>query len=207
MNLTVTPGGGLVELEARLQRQEDLEAIRNVLAAYCRGVDRMDEATLRSIYHEDAIEDRGEGLFIGRAQDWIPWTLSLLPALVETQHCIFNSIIDLDGDQAHAETYFRAYHRFSAAQAPAAAAATGQPLDALELPSGEVELLLAGRYLDRLTKRNGQWRFSYRKMVNDWTHTRPIADGWFADNPTVYRGARSLDDTHLGSARHPERAF
>ncbi len=196
----------IAALEAKLQRQQDLEDIRNLLAAYCRGLDRMDEPTLRAIYHDDAVEDRGSGLFIGLAHDWIGWTLKVLPVFSVTQHCILNSIIDLDGTQAHGETYFQAYHRFGSNQRVEAQAATGQeiPQD-IDWPDGDVELILAGRYLDRFEKRDGVWRFAYRKMVNDWVHTRPIAEQWFAENPTAYRSQRHIDDASLGSRLHPEQ--
>lgn len=193
------------ELERRVRRHDDLAAINDVLASYCRGVDRVDEATLRAIYHEDAIEDRGSGLFIGKAHDWIPWTLSLLPVFTSTQHCIFNVLIDLQGDKAFTETYFRAYHRFGSPQKNEAEAATGQKVNEdVEWPEGDIELLLGGRYIDRLEKRNGVWKFAYRKMINDWVHQRPIAESWFADNPTAYRAKRVIADSRLGSALHSE---
>jgi hypothetical protein len=193
-------------LERRLRRHDDLAAIGDVLASYCRGVDRMHEPTLRAIYHEDAIEDRGSGLFIGRAHDWIPWTLSLLPVFTSTQHCIFNVLIDLQGDQAFTETYFRAYHRFGIQQRSEAEIATGQKLNEdVEWPEGDVELLLGGRYLDRLERRDGVWRFSYRKMINDWVHQRPIAESWFTDNPTAYRATRTIEDSRLGPPLHSEK--
>lgn len=203
MSAAQTRDTHLADVLQRLRRQEDLTDIRNVLAAYCRGIDRRDERTLREIYHDDAIEDRGSGLFIGRAHDWIPWTLNLLPVFAVTQHCIFNSIIDLEGDTAHGETYFRAYHRFGKVHRQDVEASVGEALTKdVEWPEGDVELLLAGRYLDRFERRDGVWRFSYRKMVNDWVHARPIADGWFTENPTAYRSVPTIDDARLGSKLH-----
>jgi len=185
------------------QTLADRAAITDLLALYCRGVDRMDEATLRSIYHDDATEDRGAGLFIGRAQDWVAWTLGLLPVFAMTQHNVLQTLIELDGDVAEGETYFIAYHRFAAsdpAQVAEAASAPSAVEDELEWPEGETELLLAGRYLDRFERRDGAWKIAYRRMVCDWCRTQPAADGWFGDNPTVYRGVRSIADSRLSTA-------
>jgi hypothetical protein len=90
----------------------DRAEIADLLALYCRGLDRMDGATQRSIYHDDAVEDRGEGLFVGRARDWGGWTLELLPVFAVTRHLIMNSLVELHGDGADGEACFMAYHRF-----------------------------------------------------------------------------------------------
>lgn len=188
-----------------LQTLLDRQAIMDLLALYCRGLDRVDEATLRSIYHDDAIEDRGEGLFIGRAQDWVGWTLSVLPVFSATQHGLFQTLIDIDGDRAHGETYFQAYHRFSGAPDPEAQKfVTGQEVAADEIvwPQGGTELILAGRYLDRFERRAGVWKIAYRKMICDWCRTQPVAEDWFATNPTAYRGVRRLADSRLGAPLH-----
>lgn len=175
----------------------DRMEITDLLGRYCRGLDRVDEETLRSIYHEDAIEDRGEGLFIGNAQDWVGWTLSVLPAFKLTQHCIMNVLIDVQGNIAFGETYFQAYHRFGDAEVNEVhdtPAAQAQGPKSIAWPEGPTELILAGRYLDRFERRAGEWKISYRKMVCDWCRTQPVADNWFRENPTAYRSRRTIAD-------------
>jgi SnoaL-like domain len=178
-----------MDLDTVLARAE----ITDLLGKYCRGVDRVDEATLRSIYHDDAVEDRGEDLFIGPAQEWVGWTLGLLPAFAATHHAIQNILIDVDGDVAHGETYFTAYHRFGGAAESEGEVTT----DDVAWPEGGTELLLAGRYLDRFERRDGVWKIAYRKMVCDWCRTQEAADEWFSENPTVYRGIRKVSDSRL----------
>lgn len=188
----------------QLQTMMDRMEITDLLGLYCRGLDRVDEAILRSIYHEDAIEDRGEGLFVGPAQDWVSWTLSVLPVFKLTQHCIMNVLIDVQGDVAFGETYFQAYHRFGDTEASEAQDAPGGQTrnpEAIAWPAGETELILAGRYLDRFERRAGKWKISYRKMVCDWCRTQPVADDWFRDNPTAYRGRRTIADARLWNGR------
>lgn len=176
-------------------------SIEDLVANYCRGLDRIDEPTLRAIYHEDAIEDRGEDLFIGLAHEWIGWTLKVLPVFAVTQHGIMNSLIEVDGEVAHGETYFQAYHRFGAAAREAAALVASN--EDISWPEGETEMILGGRYLDRFERRNGVWKIAYRKMVCDWCRTQPVAEGWFEENPTAYRAVRHIDDARLGTRLHP----
>lgn len=179
----------------------DRAEISDLLARYCRGIDRQDEPTLRSIFHEDARFDCGPGLFVGSAHDWVGWALGVQHAFEATHHGLLQTLIELDGDSAEAETYFVAYHRFaSAGDAGPEGLEPSQghePADALVWPEGEMELVLAGRYLDRFERRGGTWGIAHRRMVCDWCRTRPAADGWFLENPTAYRGRRHIEDSHL----------
>lgn len=184
-----------MDLDTLLARAE----IADLLALYCRGLDRREESVLRSIYHHDAVEDRGTGLFVGPAQEWVGWTLSVLPVFALTQHCILNILIEVDGDVAWGETYFNAYHRFGESNADAADALASQapiPED-IVWPEGETEVILAGRYLDRFERREGVWKIAYRKMVCDWCRTQPVADDWFRENPTAYRSVPRISDARL----------
>ena len=38
------------------------------------------------------------------------------------------------------------------------------------------ELLFYGRYLDRLEKREGQWKIAQRQVVMDWSKRLPVQD-------------------------------
>lgn len=185
-----------MDIETVIARAE----ITDLLGLYCRGLDRRNEAILRAIYHDDAIEDRGSGLFIGPAQQWVGWTLSVLPVFALTQHCILNILIDVEGDTAWGETYFNAYHRFGKSTADEAkdAIANQAPIpEDIAWPEGETEVILAGRYLDRFERRNGVWKIAYRKMVCDWCRTQPVADDWFSQNPTAYRSVPHIRDARL----------
>lgn len=178
-----------------IQTVLDRAEITDLLCKYSRGLDRVDEATLRSIYWDDAIEDRGPGLYIGNAQKWVDWTLGVLPVFAVTQHGLMNILIEVEGNVAWGETYFQAYHRFGRSGQQQAAAAL-LPADRADIvwPEGDTEMILAGRYLDRFEKRGGVWKIAYRRMVNDWCRTQPVAEDWFRDNPTAYRSRKTLDD-------------
>ncbi|MFZ5706789.1 MAG: nuclear transport factor 2 family protein [Pseudomonadota bacterium] len=44
---------------ARLQELLDREEIRSLIYAYCNAADRHDQDKMRSLYHEDAIDEHG----------------------------------------------------------------------------------------------------------------------------------------------------
>ena len=142
----MSEAGNSNEFETMVRMLADRQAIRDCLAAYCRGVDRLDRELLISCYHEDAIEDHG--VFVGDREGFADWVIAFHSrAQHATQHVINNHTCDLDGDVAHTETYYMF----------AAMNVEGAPLT-----------LSGGRYLDRFEKRNGRWAIALRRVVSDW---------------------------------------
>lgn len=136
---------------------------------YARGIDRLDMDLVRSCYHPDA-RDR-HGSFSGSVDEFIAW---VEPALVErfesTMHFLGNTLIDLDGDRAHAETYCIASHRMRT----------------------EASDWLAGvRYVDVFERRNGDWRLADRTVVFDWAR---MATGGHPFESGYLLGERSRSD-------------
>jgi len=125
------------------------QKIREVVTNYCRGVDRMDRELLMSCYHPDAIDDHG--FFVGGREDFWDWVNHYHNnAQSAHQHIITNHTCDLDGDTAHAETYWLM---------------AGMDAQDHTLTIG------GGRYIDRLEKRDGEWRIAARKCVSEWGGT------------------------------------
>jgi hypothetical protein len=140
------------ELERTVTELADRQAIRDVLMAYSRGIDRLDRKLLISLYHEDAIDDHG--VFVGTREEFADWAIAMHTAThLSHQHCIFNVTCDLDGDVAHTETYymFVGMNR------------TGTPM-----------AMSGGRYIDRLEKRDGRWAIAARVCVRDWAPLEEI---------------------------------
>jgi hypothetical protein len=136
---------------------EAKDAIRDCLYRYCRGIDRADRDMLRSAYWPDAIDDHV--LFNGNAYDFIDWCVPLLTQVEHSQHMLGNMLIEVRGDEARAETYYHAYERRRRA--------SGVPY----------EMYVGGRYLDRLTRRDGAWRIQHRAVMWDWfRHFKDSAD-------------------------------
>ena len=97
-----------MSLERQLQDLADKQAIYEVVARYCRGVDRLDLELVRSCYHPDAREHHPG--FDGGRDDYIAWIGQGLVRFEGTMHVIANHLVEIDGDLARAETYVNAYH-------------------------------------------------------------------------------------------------
>jgi SnoaL-like domain len=69
-------------------------------------------------------------------------------------HCVFNEMIDVDGDRATARSYVMNWL----------------------FRSGEPPRLTAfGRYSDELRREGGRWRFAHRQLDCDWLERRDTA--------------------------------
>lgn len=136
------------ELRALLDR----EKIRDCIARLARGEDRRDLELLKACHWPDSSYDYG--MSSGNFSDYLRWVLPGMEAITNTQHIIAQSVIELDGDTAKAETHVISYHR-------------------VDLGEGEHDTVVGGRYLDVLEKRAGtsgaaEWRIAHRTMVYDW---------------------------------------
>jgi hypothetical protein len=155
-----------------LAELSDRQEIGDVLARYCRAVDRGDLALLLSVYHPDATDDHG--MYSGNGHEFARWLIAQ-PGRADlvTQHHLTSSTVEVDGDAARAETYFVAVHR-----RPGPPVAVGQ---------------FGGRYLDRLERRDGAWRISSRVVVHDWSLRETVGPEW-AGLDTFARGGQAPSD-------------
>lgn len=149
------------------------EAIREVLAAYCRGVDRRDRELVGSCFHHDATDDHGTG-----PRDlpvFLDWCFALLAGYDSTFHFLGQSTFTfLDGATADVETYGIAAHRTA-----------GGP-DHRNLTTGF-------RHLDRLEDRGSGWRIASRLAVTDWSRV-DREERWWTVPPTLAQGRAGPDD-------------
>lgn len=134
------------DIEKTLTYLLDRQDIYDVMARYCRGVDRLDQDLVLSCYHEDAIDDHA--MFVGNAKEFWDWVKPMhTSSQISTQHTIGNHLAEIDGNVAHAETYY-IYGGMNREGAPFT--------------------YIGGRYVDRLEKRDGKWALVERYMLNDW---------------------------------------
>lgn len=152
--------------QSSLQALLDKEAIRDCLLRYCRGVDRADEAVLRSTYWPDA-HDR-HGTYVGSADGFIAGAMRRLRSGGRGVHQITNCTIELHGWLAAVETSFFALQTTAVASDSAT--------------------FLCGRYLDRFERRDGEWRVADRTVVYDWIEERTRED--LARDDTALFGRR-----------------
>ena len=158
-----------------LQALIDKQAISEVLAGYCRAIDRRDADLLRSLYWEDAFDDHA--VFAGGIEEFIAYAFPFMDGVV-THHAISNILIDLTGPAtAFSECYFSAFHDFPADE-------------------GRLERTVGGRYLDLHERRAGEWRIKNRTLAIDWYAERPGTSVWdrgrYANLPN--RGVPGRDD-------------
>ncbi|PLK24118.1 hypothetical protein C0V72_05970 [Porphyrobacter sp. TH134] len=153
----------------------DRLAIAETLALYCRGIDRCDPDQLAAAFTPGAQIDYGDGANPIAAV--IPGLMAGLGAMRLTQHNISNTVMRIAGETARAETHCVALHIIPA-------------------PGGEIELVVGGRYLDRLEKHAGRWQIAERVYVMDWTRSAPATLQWEGGlfDSLQRRGARGDDD-------------
>lgn len=135
-------------LARRLQDLLDRHEIMESLGRYCRGVDRMDEEFLLSAFHADARVYQGRDPITPREFADGFWPQQ--ETRVTCQHYLTNPTVEVNGDTAYAETYVISINR--------------------QRDESTVKLIGA-RNLDRLERRNGEWRISERRQVAEWVLT------------------------------------
>ncbi|WP_156680932.1 nuclear transport factor 2 family protein [Sphingomonas profundi] len=160
-------------LDEEMRALVSKQAITELIYRMARAVDRCDADLMRGLFHADATDDHG--MFRGTAADFVPWVMGVLANMRLTQHMIGNILIELDGDQARAETYFIAHHLIAAEKSGIFLAA--------EAGAPDQFMVAGGRYLDRFERRDGAWRFSHRHAVFDWNAEAPATDKW--DRPAL----------------------
>jgi hypothetical protein len=161
-----------------IQHLIDRQAILDCLTRYCRGVDRFDRDLVSSAYHPDAVDDHGA--FVGTRDEFIDWVFALHgKGQISTQHHLTNHTCEIDGDVAHAETYYL----FAARNVD------------------ETLWVAGGRYLDRLERREDQWRIATRYCIVEWSGTPQAGPIPFADIADVHvngkPGRNAADPSYL----------
>ncbi|MDE2403848.1 MAG: nuclear transport factor 2 family protein [Sphingomonadales bacterium] len=132
--------------------------IKDIQMRYCHAADRRDFALMRECFHPDASTEFGT--FAGGVDDFIAAGIETLKAFSVTQHMTGNQLVRLDGDSAWAEHYAIATHRIPEGD--------GEP---------ERDFVCGIRYVDRVERRDGEWRIARREMNLDWSRIDAIDHG------------------------------
>jgi hypothetical protein len=123
--------------------------IKDVHLRFCRANDRRDEELMRSCFHADAVIELHKPLdvdeFIALGREVLGW-------YAVTWHNTGNQLVEVDGDAAWAEHYTISSHRIAA-----------------DDKGPERDFVASGRYIDRMERRNGEWRIARRIMLLDFT--------------------------------------
>jgi ketosteroid isomerase-like protein len=147
-----------------LAQVADRLAIRELVDTYAYCADRRDAAGQMALFTEDtdflvymdSHSDSPTQHLRGRAA--LAPVFDELNTYVTTMHFNGQSTVVLDGDHASGVTYCLAHH--------------------VKVEGSAHSLMVAAiRYLDWFVKRDGAWLFSQRKLMVDWTETRPLGTG------------------------------
>lgn len=148
------------QLKATVQHLKDRQDIIDVIVRESRGRDRHDTELTASCYWPEGADEHGP----------VPFPASDYPEIANkghafafgmNQHNLANHSCEIDGDTAYCETYV-----------------VGTMLS----HDGLTCTVAAGRYMDQLERRNGEWRILWRRstvetaMQGDasWLHSPPV---------------------------------
>jgi hypothetical protein len=172
------------KLRALLDRTEIIDCIHR----YTRGMDRLDRELARSAYHDDAIDEHTA--YVGPVDRFLNWAFAYHATQVRHQHYVTNHSVELDGDTAHAETYYLFVGTDRSPDAPI--------------------LFTGGRYVDRFERRDGRWAIATRVTLVEWqtevpAMLTPDAVAFLATISTVARDRTDVSyDRPLAVTRHLE---
>jgi hypothetical protein len=164
--------------EQQIDELLDKQAIYELICAYCNAADRHDHAKMRSLYHEDAIDEHGH-FAKGPAMDFIEKLPEIQKPMEILHHNVTTVNLKLDpgsesgagATRAEGEVYLIAFHKVKA-------------------EDRSYDVLIGGRYFDKYEKRDGTWKFSHRSIVADWAYP--------ADPSAVRMDHPFLAGAHIG---------
>lgn len=164
-----------------LQRLLDKDEIYETICRYARGVDRGDEALIRSAYHTDAYDDHVD--YKGDIDGFVAWLDTRFVEYDNSMHFLGNCLIEFaNADLAMAET------SFASRRLRAPIGDEGKGLGANDMICRQAW----GRYLDRFERRDGAWKVARRIVVIDSRFTTVAIGG--AKSGDVTWGSRSPSD-------------
>jgi hypothetical protein len=170
------------DLAALLDRQK----VHDCLLRFCRGMDRFDRDLYLSAFWPDA--EIAAGPYVGDVPGCWDWAMPMhRDGQVLTHHLLLNHHCEVEGEVAHSECYYQ----FVARNHP------------WEEGGGETVMLAGGRYIDRLERRNGEWRIALRTNVIEWSCLQPSLPPPFGDVPGIGGNGVSARDRSDPSYTRP----
>jgi SnoaL-like domain len=142
----------------------DRLALRELFDAYAHCADRRDAEGQKALFTEDtrfAVYMNGPGTepsYVFEGREALTPVFADLNRYEATTHFNGQSTVNLDGERASGESYTIAHHLYT--------------------ENGERKIMIASlRYLDSFAKIDGRWYFAERKLILDWSETRPSSPG------------------------------
>ncbi|MFD4660778.1 nuclear transport factor 2 family protein [Kitasatospora sp. NPDC058444] len=141
----------------------DRLAVRELIDAYAHCADRRDAGGQTALFIEDTRFLVSMDATAAEPTQELQGRESLTPvfdglnAYRTTTHFNGQSIVELAGDRASDETYCLAHHI------------------SRDIGTERTIMIASIRYLDEFVKQDGAWYFAERRLMVDWTETRPCA--------------------------------
>jgi hypothetical protein len=135
---------------------EDERAILRLQVLYTRAVDCYEPALIEEIFAEDALMERLEKRWEGRAS-MIGIPDMIRSKYLATRHCLTNQLVSVQGDLAEGQVYSTNDHIYR------------------DDDGGYMNRMVGLRYDDRFARLAGRWRFTYRKLNVIWTKYEQVA--------------------------------
>ncbi len=170
-----------MDRQAKLDALLDKQEIYECLVRQSRGTDRGDRELFLSGFHADSVVTAGP--FVGSPADLYDWAAKFQADMyTATFHKLHQMSCDIEGDTAHAETYY---------------------LFVGCLTGGESNLLAGGRYVDRFERRGGVWGMIMRNNYVEWTSVVPAMASPLGDIPGLELNGMPARDRHDASYLRP----
>lgn len=135
----------IAELRSELRYIKDRMEILDCINRHARGHDRHDDDLIASAYFPDGVDEHGP--VINTGESYAAWANAAHESLTSLHtHNITTHSCQIDGDIAHAESYV---------------------IVCLLAPDMKTATFASGRYVDRLERRDGEWRIALRRTITD----------------------------------------
>ncbi|MDQ0271174.1 nuclear transport factor 2 family protein [Cytobacillus purgationiresistens] len=159
------------DLERIIAKQE----IQDLCYRYARGADRLDAESWASAFWEDGTFNQPQSdVAINSYANQLVGTMDKFFEL--THHINGNILINFDNkNYATTEVYFQAFHltKADASIEELRFIIGDKRLSELSYVDGDTfEILVGGRYLDQVERREEVWKIKYRRLIFDYTTVR-----------------------------------
>jgi hypothetical protein len=150
-----------IHADLTLAETADRLAIRELFDAYAHCADRRDAEGQKALFTTDARfavymdGERSDASYVLEGRDALTPVFDDLNRYQATMHFNGQSTVTVDGDNATGESYTIAHHVF--------------------IEDGRRMMMVAWlRYLDVFARIESAWYFAERKLILEWSETRPL---------------------------------
>ena len=160
--------GAEIEQRSMVRYLKDRQDILDCLVRESRGRDRHDVEVITNCYWEDGADEHSS---VVSAPEYAEYANAGHVDYSANSHNLINHICEIEGDVANCETYVIA--------------------GLLSLDQKACKMAL-GRYIDRLERRNGEWRIKLRRTIIDMVFESNAS--WLHALTGFLKGTRSKED-------------